>query len=63
MAKSGVHGTGIDEECEPQLLDMALALEVGVGYDIKDDIVVDGEESTIDGVVDDLALVGHFGNI
>ena len=59
VGEAGVHGAGVDEVGEAELLDATLALEEGVLDDGEEHGVVDGEEAVVDGVVDDLAFVGH----
>ena len=56
VAEARMHGAGVDEVGQAQLLDAALALEVGVLDDLQDYRVVDGEESVVDGVVDYLSF-------
>ena len=63
VAESGVHGARVDQRGEAQLLDAAVALEEWMRQDIEDNVIVDGEEPVVDGIVDYLPLVGHNKNI
>ena len=51
-----MHGAGVDQIGQPQLLDAPLPLEEGMLDDLQDHGVVDGEETVVDGVVDDFAF-------
>ena len=58
VAEPRVHGSGIDQIGQPQLLDAPLTLEIRMVNHTQNHRVVDAEETIIHRVVDYLAL-GH----
>ena len=59
VAEPRVHGAGIDQTGEPQLLDAPLPLKERVRQHIEDNVVLYSQKPVIHRVVDYLAFVGH----
>jgi hypothetical protein len=59
VAEARVHGAGVHQIGQPQLLDAPLALEVRMFDDLQYHRVFDREEPVIHGVVDNLPLISH----
>lgn len=56
MIKSSVNGTGINKVGKPQLLNASESLEIGMLYQIKDEVARNGNKS-IYGVVDNFLFI------